>query len=126
MADKICCHLAYVHVCLSNSIFLGLQYYPWGVNALPEDRKLTQRITGNYSGPAGDLTPVPDFYHIFAVEHNKPMAIAETGAMYNTQSPAVVDAYHMKAKWMEQVRNCRMLLKLWLLSQTVVAMTVAT
>ena len=103
--------------------FLGLQYYPWGVNALPEDRKLTQRITGNYSGPAGDLTPVPDFYHMFAVEHNKPMGIAETGAMYNTQSPAVVDAYHMKVKWMEQVRNCRLLLKLWLLSQLVVAMT---
>lgn len=70
---------------------------------MPEDRKLAQRLTGNYSGPAGDLTPVPDFYNMFAVQHNKPMAIAETGAMFNTQSPAVVDAYHMKVKWMEQV-----------------------
>lgn len=85
------------------SVTLVLQFYPWGVNALPEDRKFTQRIIGNYSGPAGDLTPVPNFYNMFAVEHNKPMAICETGAMYNTQSPAVVDQYHMKVKWMEQV-----------------------
>ena len=96
----------------------ALQYYPWGVNALPEDRKLTQRITGNYSGPAGDLTPVPDFYNMFAVGHNKPMAIAETGAMYNTQSPAVVDAYHMKVKWMEQVRACTIQLGLTHLNTT--------
>ncbi|KAL0052543.1 hypothetical protein WJX82_003619 [Trebouxia sp. C0006] len=81
------------------------QTYPWGANALPEDRKLTQKIIGNYSGPGGDLTPVPDFYHMFAVEHNKPMAICETGAMFNTQADATVDAYHMKIKWLEQVFN---------------------
>ncbi len=80
-----------------------MQTYPWGANALPEDRKLTQKIIGNYSGPGGDLTPVPDFYHMFAVEHNKPMAICETGAMFNTQADATVDAYHMKIKWLEQV-----------------------
>lgn len=82
-----------------------LQTYPWGANALPEDRKLTQKIIGNYSGPGGDLTPVPDFYHMFAVEHNKPMAICETGAMFNTEATATVDAYHMKIKWLEQVSN---------------------
>jgi hypothetical protein len=80
-----------------------MQTYPWGANALPEDRKLTQKLIGNYSGPGGDLTPVPDFYHMFAVEHNKPMAICETGAMFNTQADATVDAYHMKIKWLEQV-----------------------
>ncbi len=82
-----------------------MQTYPWGANALPEDRKLTQKIIGNYSGPGGDLTPVPDFYHMFAVEHNKPMAICETGAMFNTQADATVDAYHMKIKWLEQVTD---------------------
>ena len=82
-----------------------MQTYPWEANALPEDRKLTQKIIGNYSGPGGDLTPVPDFYHMFAVEHNKPMAICETGAMFNTQADATVDAYHMKIKWLEQVTD---------------------
>ena len=80
-----------------------LQKYPWGSNALPEDRKLAQKIMGNYSGPGGDLTPVPDFYQMFAVDHNKPMAIVETAAMFNTKAEAVVDAYHMKIKWLEQV-----------------------
>ena len=82
-----------------------LQTYPWGANALPEDRKLTQKITGNYSGPGGDLTPVPDFYQMFAVDHNKPMAIVETAALFNTQADAVVDAKQMKIKWLEQVHN---------------------
>ena len=82
-----------------------MQTYPWGANVLPEDRKLTQKIIGNYSGPGGDLTPVPNFYQMFAVEHNKPMAICETGAMFNTEAPATVDAYHMKIKWLEQVSS---------------------
>lgn len=80
------------------------QRYPWGANMLPEDRKLTQKITGNYSGPGGDLTPVPDFYQMFAVSHNKPMAIVETAALFNTQAAAGgVSAYQMKIKWLEQV-----------------------
>ena len=90
-----------------------MQIYPWGANALPEDRKLTQKISGNYSGPGGDLTPVPDFYHMFAVEHNKPMAICETGAMFNTQADATVDAYHMKIKWLEQVTTHHAIHFLW-------------
>lgn len=81
-----------------------LQKYPWGSNALPEDRKLAQKMTGTYNGPAGDLTPVPDFYQMFAVDHNKPMALAETAALFNTEAAAVVDAYHMKIKWLEQVQ----------------------
>ena len=40
---------------------------------------------------------------MFAVDHNKPMAIVETAAMFNTKAEAVVDAYHMKMKWLEQV-----------------------
>ena len=87
----------------ADQMLFALQTYPWGANALPEDRKLTQKISGNYSGPGGDLTPVPDFYQMFAVGHNKPMAIAETAALFNTQADAVVDAYSMKIKWLEQV-----------------------
>lgn len=89
------------------------QRYPWGANTLPEDRKLTQKITGNYSGPGGDLTPVPDFYQMFAVGHNKPMAIVETAALFNTQAAAGgVSAYQMKIKWLEQVIHMPTLLKL--------------
>ena len=98
--------------CIHNSNKMGLKpeiklgvmkTYRWGANLLPEDRKFAQKLTGNYNGPAGDQTPVPDFYDMFAVGHQKPMAIAETAAMFNTQADATVDAYHMKVKWMEQV-----------------------
>ena len=84
---------------------LCLQAYPWGANLLPEDRKLAEKLTGNYNGPAGDQTPVPDFYDTYAVGHQKPMALAETAAMFNTQADATVDAYHMKVKWLEQVSS---------------------
>lgn len=78
--------------------------YPWGENELPEHGKLAAQLTGDYHGVGGDDTVVPDFYTRYGVEHGKPVAIVETGALYNTSAEAGGAAeFALKQAWWQQV-----------------------
>jgi hypothetical protein len=80
--------------------------WPWGENEVPEPGKFVQQVHGTYDGNGRyeDQSAVPDFYGDFAVGHGKPMAIAETGALYN-ESPTTpgASAYDIKSAWIGQV-----------------------
>jgi hypothetical protein len=76
--------------------------YPWGKNILPEPGKFEAQITGSYNGAGGDDRTVPNFYKIYAEGHQKPMAIPETAAFYNTT--VIGDAEdQIKQAWWRQV-----------------------
>lgn len=55
--------------------------HPWGENEMPEEGKLANQLTGNYSGLGGDDRALPDFAAIYSNEHGKPLAIPETAAL---------------------------------------------
>ncbi len=76
--------------------------YPWGENEIPEAKKFADQLTGNYNGANGDDSLLPDFYGVYGKDHNKPVAIPETAALYN---PAVGGASEAEIKraWWEQV-----------------------
>jgi hypothetical protein len=76
--------------------------YPWGENEIPEANKFADQLTGNYVGANGDDSLLPDFYHVYSQDHDKPLAIPETAALYN---PAVGGAPEsdIKRTWWDQV-----------------------
>jgi hypothetical protein len=78
--------------------------HPWGENEIPEVDSFIARITGTYSGMDGNQQAVPDFYQVYVEQHQKPMAITETAALYN---PAVGgDSERLiKQTWWRQVFN---------------------
>lgn len=82
--------------------------YPWGENELPEENKFITQLTGNYNGLNGDDSALPDFYEIFYQGHNKPIAIPETAALYNTTRPGP-DELAIKQAWWRQVLNAELL-----------------
>lgn len=82
--------------------------YPWLENELPEEMSFINHITGNYNGLGGDQRSVPDFYALFCSDgvHNKPMAVPETAAFYNTQlSGTGTGELAIKQAWWQQVFN---------------------
>lgn len=80
--------------------------YPWFENELPEPKSFADHLTGNYNGLNGDHRAVPDFYAMFCNDgvHNKPMAIPETSAFYNTEQ-AGANELDIKENWWNQVLN---------------------
>jgi Glycosyl hydrolase family 26 len=77
--------------------------YPWGENDVPDQGKFVRQLQGDYNGPEGDERGVPNFYTEFAVRHGKPMALSETGALYNmTRRDGAAEAA-IKCSWMDQV-----------------------
>lgn len=76
--------------------------YPWGENEMPEDGKFVAQLTGTYDGANGDETATPDFYAIYAEQHDKPLAIVETAALFNT-TEAGADELALKQAWWRQV-----------------------
>lgn len=80
--------------------------YPWYENELPEPGSFADQMTGNYNGLNGDHRAVPDFYAMFCDDgvHNKPMAIPETSAFYNTEQ-AGANELEIKQNWWSQVFN---------------------
>ncbi len=77
--------------------------WPWGENELPEAGQFATQLTGTYNGLIGDQRGVPDFYAEYAVGHNKPLAIAETSALYNTSRSDGARNYDIKMEWASQV-----------------------
>jgi hypothetical protein len=88
--------------------WVGLSLYhwgnqhPWGENELPEDGKFAAHLTGTYIGMNGDETSTPDFYAVYAEQHDNPLAIVETAALYNT-TEAGPDELTLKQAWWQQV-----------------------
>ncbi|MSQ10598.1 MAG: hypothetical protein EXR52_06275 [Dehalococcoidia bacterium] len=75
--------------------------HPWGENTPPETGKFIEQLTGAYRGPKNDCA-VPDFYRQYAVLRGKPIAIAETAALYNADRPGL-DELRIKQAWWQQV-----------------------
>jgi hypothetical protein len=75
---------------------------PWGNNEITENGKFLAMLTGTYKGTAGDDSTVPDFYHVYGVGHNKPVAIPETAAIY-TPSRKGQSELAVKEAWWRQV-----------------------
>jgi hypothetical protein len=86
--------------------WVGLTLYHWGVtypwfeNELPPANSFADSLTGTYQGT------IPNFYARYCVDgvHNKPMAIPETAAFYNTQQPGPGE-FNLKQAWWQQVFN---------------------
>jgi hypothetical protein len=74
--------------------------YPWFENEMPLPNSFAGSLTGTYQG----LTP--NFYARYCADgvHNKPMAIAETAAFYNTEQPGPGE-FNLKQAWWQQVFN---------------------
>jgi hypothetical protein len=83
--------------------------YPWGKNEVPEPGKLIAQLTGAYNGLGGDDRSIPDFYQAFSVTHGKPIAIAETAALYNTEQTEGASELALKQAWWRQVFDPQML-----------------
>jgi hypothetical protein len=81
---------------------------PWGENELPEPDKLASQLGGTYNGLNGDNSAVPDFYDVYYNQHHKPVAIAETAALYNPGQPGP-DELAIKQSWWRQVFDREML-----------------
>lgn len=79
--------------------------YPWEENEIAEADKFAAIITGEYNGANGDSTNIPDFYEEYAAGRNKPMAIVETSAFYNTTRPDEASELAIKQNWWRQVFN---------------------
>ncbi|WP_227748106.1 glycoside hydrolase family 26 protein [Oerskovia douganii] len=75
---------------------------PWGNNEVPEDGKFLAMLTGTYVGTAGDDAAVPDFYTVYGVEHDHPVAVPETAAIY-TPSRGGAAELDIKRAWWRQV-----------------------
>jgi hypothetical protein len=86
--------------------WVGLTIYHWGVdypwfeNELPVAKSFADSLTGTYLGV------IPNFYARYCADglHNKPMAIPETAAFYNTQTGGE-DEFNLKQAWWRQVFN---------------------
>jgi len=76
--------------------------YPWGENEVPEAGKFTAQLTGTYVGDAGDERTVPDFYDEYATRRSKPVAIPETGALFQPELAGEPEAA-VKLPCLEQV-----------------------
>ncbi|WP_284548372.1 glycoside hydrolase family 26 protein [Aestuariimicrobium sp. T2.26MG-19.2B] len=76
--------------------------YPWGANVVAEPDKFVRQLTGTYTGAGGNDLAVPDFYAEYAVGRSKPLAIAETAALVNTERDAS-NALAIKQEWWQQV-----------------------
>ncbi|MGN6443023.1 MAG: hypothetical protein ACTHL6_14145, partial [Arthrobacter sp.] len=76
--------------------------YPWGENEIPEADKFAQQLTGNYVGANGDDSLLPDFYGVYGSDHNKPVAIPETAALYHPAAGGAAEV-DIKRLWWEQV-----------------------
>lgn len=80
----------------------GLEY-PWGENEMPRPGAFAAMLQGEDIGAHADALAVPDFYATYADGHDRPMAIVETGILYD---PADVDGpseAELKTAWFEQV-----------------------
>jgi hypothetical protein len=75
---------------------------PWGENEVPEAGKLVAELTGEYVGLGGDDRAVPDFYSVYGVGYDKPVAVPETAALYVPGAGGAAEL-PVKQGWWRQV-----------------------
>lgn len=76
--------------------------HPWGENEVPEAGKFVAQLRGEYSGLGGDDRPVADFYGTYGEQHDKPVAIPETAALYAPGNGGA-EELAVKQAWWRQV-----------------------
>lgn len=76
--------------------------YPWGANVVPAPGKFAGLIDGSYRDPNTPGQRVPDFYEEYAARQGLPMAITETGALWNPHAGGP-NALAVKRAWWRQV-----------------------
>lgn len=88
--------------------WVGMTIYHWGADYpwLENEMPLANSFAGTLRGTANE-TPVPDFYARYCSDgvHNKPLAIPETAALFNTQQPAGPGEFLIKQAWWRQAFN---------------------
>jgi hypothetical protein len=80
-------------------------HYPWGANVLPQPGMFVSEVTGTalHDG-CNDDRDLTNFYKTFAEGHHKPMALSETGALYDeANASSGASALDVKKAWMSQV-----------------------
>ncbi|MEO8570419.1 MAG: hypothetical protein ABI553_01850 [Chloroflexota bacterium] len=77
--------------------------YPWGENELPRPGSFASILRGETIGSQAHPLAVPDFYATYAAGHDKPMAIAETGILYDPASQTGPTETALKTAWFNQV-----------------------
>jgi len=83
--------------------WVGISFYHWG-----ETRGANQVPPAGKWGMANGIgNGVPNFHDIFAVGHNKPMLVAETSALFDTNNAKGGNATELDIKraWIQQVYN---------------------
>ena len=73
--------------------------YPWGANTVPAAGKFAQMISGS---PVAGGVAVPNFYTDYAERYGKPIAIAETAALYRPGEGGAAETA-IKTAWLAQV-----------------------
>lgn len=84
------------------SLYHWGNHQPWGNNEIPENGKFLAMLTGTYNGTSGDDSATPDFYQVYGVDHNRPVAVPETAAIY-TPSRGGDSELAVKQTWWRQV-----------------------
>lgn len=77
--------------------------YPWGENELPLPGTFEALVRGHDLGAHADALPVPDFYVTHAEGRDKPMAIIETGILYDPAATSGPSEADLKSAWFEEV-----------------------
>ncbi|DBA82983.1 TPA: hypothetical protein ACH3X1_006760 [Trebouxia sp. C0004] len=84
--------------------------FPYDQNVLPEAQKFTSTIFGTFKTSYVDYTSLPNFYEVYSAPngtHKKPMAIPETGSLWdlNHLTGAAPTELQVKTAWWQQVFN---------------------
>ena len=77
--------------------------YPWGENEMPRPGAFAAMLRGEILGAQTSAVAVPDFYATYAVGHDKPMAIVETGILYDPADKTGPTETALKTAWFDQV-----------------------
>jgi hypothetical protein len=80
----------------------GLEH-PWGENELPQPETFAAMLRGRDVGAHHMAGAVPDFYATYAEGHDRPLAIVETGILYDPGAADGPAEAELKRAWFEQV-----------------------
>ena len=85
--------------------------YPWGENEVPSRGKLVSQLRGTYRGFGVDERATPDFYAEYGARRGKPVAVAETAALYAPGNGGAAEV-RVKNAWLRQVLSPSLLHRL--------------
>lgn len=81
----------------------GLEY-PWGENELPVPGTFGELIRGAEIGAHAGIASTPDFYAVYAEDHDKPLAIIETAILFDPSATGTGPSEaQLKTAWFGEV-----------------------